>query len=756
MFNNQLKKSKKKDRFANFQRIPLILAFVLLSVYVIGIGSIYFIRGSQTANSLSMNFSYDSDKAEEYTFLATVLVSLEEIIDLAENKNGILDRMDYIDSLENVEDVREALDSLRTDISFVIKQGEEKYQNTRNTDALIRTLSTEIAAVKEFSEELESSKKKANKKEKDIIQELQVKCEKICADFSKFIEVDADSQKRLIEDGNLNIVNNDAKALRSSLTNLSEREIKSSELFERARDNMSSAIDVLRNELVSLSESLMELSSEGKDKFVSEYQGNVTLKKISNVIRGRLSETGEDSLAYAASVVNDNSNNYAQRVRISRDVYENGQHLSKAVSDATYVLLDECFVGSVTSSDGKVLFSGLPNSNDSSTAAFDTLIGNSNLSAFTGTESFSRQILDCYKDVLFSDILYSPFKGFQAGKNSDLTLTIDSTLQESVYQYLCEHNVEGDVLCVNYSTGESLCMVSTQDLNISLRNTSPGSTMKVVTLFLLEAIGVDSSNVWFTCNGKHDKISCTSGNDLLAHGHINGVTAIGESCNCWFAQAIEMYLMTDGVINDSVCDILNDLGYQVTTESDEKTETKMIGKINRDKSVLFFDSSNKTTSLWNLIGETTVEMSPIDMVELIGLFVGNGAAPKAYLVEEDSKDIINLSDKYGNSFSNALAIWKKGFSERVNKEYEKGPDSSYTYSNLPSTVTAAKTGTTQLSDYNDQQRLLMGYSENEKVAFYIVIHNYRVHGKPVVGQDITVADIATYLFERLSTEVNNE
>lgn len=383
--------------------------------------------------------------------------------------------------------------------------------------------------------------------------------------------------------------------------------------------------------------------------------------------------------------------------------------------------------GEIVTSDGKTVYSPLISSQGK---AYTNLIG------AIGLDS-NRYVASNYRDSLFST--YNWFTGLKDSAPDPLMLTIDSSLQENLTDYLESKGVDGSVICTDLHTGEIRCMVSTPAaenltdyeregglMNTNLYVTVPGSTMKIVTCLLLEMEGIDIESLTFTCSGE---FQLPDGNTVTcekAHGESISITdAIGDSCNCFFAQAI-------GQMDwNQVHADFERLGFAVNTP--EEVEC-MIGNLVYRCSEAVISGHDDFNSTFGLIGQGETLVSPLQMTYLTALIATGGDAVPPYLVYgENGMENISLTEEEKALFVKVKDIWEQAYDRyyRVHGIY-------------PEELRAAKTGTAQIGG-QCMKKLLMGYSDS--YVFYIVINNYiDAEGVKLGTQPV---DIAGYLMDEL-------
>lgn len=366
--------------------------------------------------------------------------------------------------------------------------------------------------------------------------------------------------------------------------------------------------------------------------------------------------------------------------------------------------------GTLLTSDGEVLVD-LTSSN-TNTPALGSLLGTLNAIDVSDT----RYFLNNYKESIFPAVRYNALNGFNS-PDGTVTLTIDSRVQNSIYQKMVDLGIYGSVTLYNHVTGEIKALCSTPGLgeknaageavegsfiNKCLYRTSPGSTQKILTLFLAESQGIDVANTRFSCNGAYTLQDGTVVRCSGVHGQlINGETAVGKSCNVFFAQLIEKLSV------DQTYEQLYDMGWTVNGLSKDGEDVFQIGNLPIDRSSLTWTSNNTFVSVWSLIGQCEAMASPLQMVELAGNCAtgGNAAVPRLTTHEAITKSGYGA---YAEAFQRAWSVWTAGFQQCYSsKDY--------------GVCTAAKTGTSdQLA--GETHKLLLAVIGDYSV--YIVIENY--------------------------------
>lgn len=276
----------------------------------------------------------------------------------------------------------------------------------------------------------------------------------------------------------------------------------------------------------------------------------------------------------------------------------------------------------------------------------------------------------------------------------------------------------------NYETGEIYTALSLPAYDPAATNPTyfnrclssvyiPGSTMKIVTSALAIDQGMDMSRITYTCTGKvklaeGKEIKCTG-----VHGKIDFSTAIGKSCNCYFAQLIaELDL-------EKALDSLADLGFAV---NGEEALDKPVDNLSRKTSATNITNTSSFKNVWGLIGQGHTQVNAVDMVQIAAAIVNNGKAATPHLVTS----IINPNKKNQMIHSAKTATIKLLSPKTADKTaafWKEGVDAYY-YSRqgMSPLIDYAKTGTAEQGD-GTEDRLLLGAIESAKTAFFIVVED---------------------------------
>lgn len=388
---------------------------------------------------------------------------------------------------------------------------------------------------------------------------------------------------------------------------------------------------------------------------------------------------------------------------------ENPGSAKNVVENPSYAM-----VGPVYSADGIELFSP---ARDSACPAWYSLIG------FPG---MGERYLTCTYEPLFLPNSISLFTGTRGShpESLSLTLTIPDSIQETMYQAMTQAGVQGNCFAFDTATGETLAMVSTTaeaGLNANLYSGSPGSTFKPVTILLAARQGIDLSSRQHTCTGSYTLqadgtcINCTG-----VHGSLDAVHALANSCNCWFAALCEKL---DPV---QTCKDLLEMGFTVS-DGEQDTLGRSLSTyqtqnggdpmdfLPRSASRVVLHGTWDFESVFNLIGQTSVQVNPIHMSYVLScIAAGENEAlfPHLKLTPfSGPKEVLFPDTPDEDALAFTSQLWKQAFAAGYGQEYGR--------------LDLAKTGTTQVVNggFTDTQKRLTGMIGT--TFFYIAVDNHQ-------------------------------
>lgn len=371
-------------------------------------------------------------------------------------------------------------------------------------------------------------------------------------------------------------------------------------------------------------------------------------------------------------------------------------------------------LGSVTTADGEVLFDAA-DAYGREDAAFGGLMGDMESLKYDRTQ----YMLPNYAEYLLPDLRYNAVTGVVGAEVPDeLTLNLRWDLQQKMHQALNDCGETGSVAVCNYKTGEVLCLATNPGweetnaagelldgayINRNLGVVTPASTMKLVTMFLLAEQGFDPEELWFTCDSTYELCDENTVACHGWHGTVNGVKALGVSCNCWFSQAIEYLDMQRAAA------VLRDLGWCVNGEGGGSAA---LGRLNLYDCTLTLHDRWDFSSVWSLIGLDAGLVSPVWMMEFVGALAAGDAAVQPRLMRSELTQTTAYAAAYAEELAAVNILWKEAYGGWYAEDSAWHED-----------ITCAKTGTVdqQAGDIGHDKRLA-GYSEKYGVAFYIVTY----------------------------------
>ncbi|WP_288682501.1 penicillin-binding transpeptidase domain-containing protein [uncultured Eubacterium sp.] len=408
--------------------------------------------------------------------------------------------------------------------------------------------------------------------------------------------------------------------------------------------------------------------------------------------------------------------------------------------------------GKVISSDNKILWS---KSNDGYEDTFG-LVGNLR----DGSQLSNNTITYKYKDVLLPNMKQYKFQdGVESliGSTGDIKLSLDYSLNNMIYKYMKKKVSNASALLVDIKTGGTIASVSLpsikptksveleslQDGSLTNKNLSgvcfPGSTQKIATTSVLaEIMGDEITTLSHNCNGNFQLKNGGSIKCITSQGNKKISSAIGTSCNSFFAWATQDIL--DHNKSKAVA-CYKKLGYVVG--DDATVEYQKIDRLSRTKSISQYAANGSVNSTWSAIGEQSVRVNAYDMTNLVAAIFNDGEYAEPYIIQK-------ISYKNGKEWNHKIEhkrILTSKAAKIVYNEWKNGFD---TYYNLNPKIKIAKTGTAEIEKkekgktVKKDSSLLLGCIniKGRDVAFFINIEDYK-------SANIKASDVAEYIAENI-------
>ena len=331
--------------------------------------------------------------------------------------------------------------------------------------------------------------------------------------------------------------------------------------------------------------------------------------------------------------------------------------------------------------------------------------------------------VDYYTDAMLG---YDFINGVYA--YGDTTGTIELTLSAKLQTAALEAmgDCVGTVAVYNYKTGEILCAVTTPTFDpdnvpdIAGDSTGaytgvyvnrflqskyiPGSIFKIVTLAAaLESIP-DIETRTFSCEGKYviqkGDITCIS-----AHGKQTLKECFSNSCNCAFAQIVELIGKDKLERYVELFGITKPLSFDgITTAAGN------------------FDLEGATAEqiAWSGIGQHKDQINPCAYLAFVGAIANGGAGVAPYVVSEVS--IGNKTTYEAKAFQTERVVSKET-AQTVMEYMGNNVEVKYGAENFPGLTVCAKSGTGEVGGGKKPNAMFTGFLTDEKypLAFIVTI-----------------------------------
>lgn len=317
-----------------------------------------------------------------------------------------------------------------------------------------------------------------------------------------------------------------------------------------------------------------------------------------------------------------------------------------------------------------------------------------------------------------------------------VSTTLNSSLQEQIYNYLTDNELTASVLVTRTATGDILSAVSTPSeadnaehpedgalINRNFYKLSPGSTQKIATLLVIAAAGGDLSTP-YECTGQFISADGEIIQDSGVHGMIDSAGALANSCNCWFADRISK------LDNQKVIELFRSLGYLV---NEDNTLTELDDVPHSTSSLTLNTMEWNFSSVWNVVGEAEVMINPFDLTSIASAIETGGEACQPHLLSGEKTNCIT------ENWSEELISVLPEVKEILHAAY----NDSYVQRGFPDSLCFAKTGTAEYDSTNQNTGRRLVACTQSGLTFYLAVENYKTDG--VITTDLSLEQIASDL-----------
>ena len=371
-------------------------------------------------------------------------------------------------------------------------------------------------------------------------------------------------------------------------------------------------------------------------------------------------------------------------------------------------------LGIITDRNGILLFEsedGAKSYSENYNLRLSTLHTIGDRQGYIGTSLMANSFSDITGYNFVTGLNELPFDSFGT---KNLKLSIDAEINARAYEALGGRN--GAVLMCNYKTGEIICKVSAPTYDpmnvpgdileneaydgVFLDNTlsssyTPGSVFKLITAVSAMEILSGWANQTYTCESEmyigDSKVTC-----LGYHGELNLQSALGHSCNIYFAKlALELG-------GEKLQATAERLGFNGNFDfSGMKFKT---GKVD-------IKDATDIELAWAAVGQYTVSANPMQMLMLTTAIANGGTSCDLHISSKDAG-------------TGRIKLLERDEAEELSKmmrdtvQYYYG---DYFFENME---VAAKTGTAEV-DGRLPNAWMVGFSRNEDTpyAFVVIIEN---------------------------------
>lgn len=360
--------------------------------------------------------------------------------------------------------------------------------------------------------------------------------------------------------------------------------------------------------------------------------------------------------------------------------------------------------------------------------------------------NIATPVYDHYVDALSGYRALTGLYSFTTG-GSTLELTIDANVQKAALAAL--DGLHGTVAVYNYKTGELLCAVSSPTfdpddvpdiagdetgeyegvyLNRFLQTAYiPGSIFKLVTMAAALELIPDIGQRTFFCEAAYemdgDYVTCEAW-----HGEQTLQDALANSCNCAFAQIVELIgaqKLEQFVKQFRVTEPISFDGMTSASGNFTCTDTAALN------------------TAWAGIGQYLDEINPCAYLTFVGTLAAGGAGVEPHIVRSVT---VGGRTTYEAEAVKTPRILSKTTAQTLADAMRNNVETVYGADNFAGLAVCAKSGTAQTGD-GEPNAMFVGFSVDEKypLAFFIAAEKGGYGGTacvPIAGEVLAACKAA--------------
>ncbi|MFI3172128.1 MAG: penicillin-binding transpeptidase domain-containing protein [Eubacteriales bacterium] len=299
----------------------------------------------------------------------------------------------------------------------------------------------------------------------------------------------------------------------------------------------------------------------------------------------------------------------------------------------------------------------------------------------------------------------------------------------------------------DYYTKLSLDSSSPFYNHATMEKTAPGSTFKMVSSVAGITEGVVSPDEIIYCDGIFEKVfpNVRCWTYPNAHGQMNIVTAIANSCNSYFYELSYRLSLTnraligtdDGTGNTTYDYYSSDLG---TDTLAKYAEMFGLGETSGIEIPEASPEISDTASVPSAIGQGTHNYTTTQLARYVSTVANKGTLYDLTLVDKVTDVDGNVVEEFDNSDSTELDEISDSTWNYIHDGMELMVQNSATFSDLDSSITiAGKTGTAQQSAYNPDHAVFVGFApvDDPEIAISVRIANgYQSSYSAQIGKEV--------------------
>ncbi len=267
----------------------------------------------------------------------------------------------------------------------------------------------------------------------------------------------------------------------------------------------------------------------------------------------------------------------------------------------------------------------------------------------------------------------------------------------------------------------------------TLEKTAPGSTFKMISAITALEEGIVTTDSIISCSGTFEKVDPSANCWIYpySHGSMNVITALQNSCNCYFYEVGYRLSLTNRAVigTDDKYGSTTYAYYSSTLGTDTFAEYAAMFGLDSTSGIEISEAQPEISNMGSVpsaIGQGTHNYTTTQLARYVSAIANEGTVYDLTLVDKLTESDGTLLEEYQTDVYNVASEVSTSTWNAVHTGMELMVANSSTFSDLEDGVSiAGKTGTAQQSSVNPDHALFVGFApvDDPEVAISVRITN---------------------------------